>query len=123
MALCVNRVMVQKTHLRSLWPALAALALSCLFVGWRLSNAGWDALALVELPRESESVTAAPEGYDGQFAYYIAIDPAPRVVAPKLDAPAYRYQRILYPLLAPALALGGPAAIPWPMLLVGFFAP
>src|SRR3972149_4496808 len=68
MALCANRVMVQKTHLRSLWPALAALALSFIFVGLRLSNAGWDALALVELPHESEGVTAAPKGYDGLFA-------------------------------------------------------
>jgi len=122
MALCANRVMVQKTHLRSLWPALAALALSFIFVGLRLSNAGWDALALVELPRESEGVTAAPKGYDGQFAYYIAIDPAPREVAPKLDAPAYRYQRILYPLLARVLALADTDAIPWTMLLVNIFA-
>jgi len=122
MAWGVSHDMVQKRSLRALWPALVALALSCFFVGWRLSHAGWDALALVELPREVDGVTTTPKGYDGQFAYYIAIDPTPKDVGPKLDAPAYRYQRILYPLLARALALADPAGIPWTMLLVNVLA-
>ncbi|MEO0562413.1 MAG: hypothetical protein AAF125_09875, partial [Chloroflexota bacterium] len=37
------------------------------------------------------------EGYDGQFTYFIARDPAG--AAPLIDVPAYRYQRILLPAL------------------------
>ncbi len=53
----------------------------------------------------------ALEGYDGQFAYYIARDPAH--AAPCLDVPAYRYQRILLPLLGYGLSLGDVRALPW----------
>ena len=45
-------------------------------------------------------------GFDGQFAYFIAVDPERSVYY--ADAPAYRYTRILYPLLAGTLALGKP---------------
>jgi hypothetical protein len=50
---------------------------------------------------------AGSAGYDGQFAYCIALDPA--FAAPCLDVPAYRYQRILHPMLA--RLLGGSDAI------------
>lgn len=60
------------------------------------------------------------EGYDGQFAYYIALDPVR--AADRLDVPAYRYQRILYPLLARWLAFGRPGWLPWTMLLVNVVA-
>ena len=55
----------------------------------------------------------APEPYDGQFVYYIAVQPDPGKVAPFLDVPAYRYQRILLPLLARLLAFGRIDLIPW----------
>lgn len=51
--------------------------------------------------------------YDGQFVYYIAQTPAPREVAERLDVPAYRYQRILLPLLAHGVCLGQAACLPW----------
>jgi hypothetical protein len=55
--------------------------------------------------------------YDGQFAYYIARDPVG--ARSYLGAnPSYRYQRILYPMLARCLALGQPALIPWTLLLI-----
>ena len=69
-------------------------------------------------------------GYDGQFAYQIARDPlgASRF----LDVPAYRYQRILYPLTAWALALavsplsgtGGiqGGLVPWTLIAVNGLA-
>ena len=60
-------------------------------------------------------------GYDGQFAYYIALNPAG--AASRLDYPAYRYQRILYPLLAWLFSLGGWAALlPWALLGVNLLA-
>jgi len=43
-------------------------------------------------------------------------------VQPHLDVPAYRYQRILYPLLARLLAAGRAEAVPWALLLVNLAA-
>ncbi len=51
--------------------------------------------------------------YDGQFVYYIAQNPTPAQVAPRLDVPAYRYQRILLPLLARGICLGHTTCLPW----------
>ncbi len=59
-------------------------------------------------------------GYDGQFAYQIARDPLN--AARFLDVPAYRYQRILYPLIARALALGQAALIPWTLIVLNWIA-
>lgn len=62
-----------------------------------------------------------PEGYDGQFVYYIARDLTG--AARYLDVPAYRYQRIIYPLLAWAGSLGGqPALLPWVMVAINVAA-
>ena len=62
----------------------------------------------------------AKVGYDGQFCYYIALDP---VNAPAyIDDAAYRYTRILYPITARLLALGQPALIPYTLILVNWLA-
>ncbi len=55
-------------------------------------------------------------GYDGQFAYQIARDPLNGWT--KTDVPAYRYQRIVYPLAARALALGNADLVPWTLIIV-----
>src|SRR6266852_278823 len=55
-------------------------------------------------------------GYEGQFYYQIARDPLH--AAPFLDKPAYRYQRIVYPLLVAALSFGQARLIPYMLLLV-----
>ena len=60
----------------------------------------------------------AKAGYDGQFYYQIARDPLH--AAPFLDKPAYRYQRIVYPLLVAVLSLGQAGLIPYMLLLVNF---
>lgn len=49
-------------------------------------------------------------GYDGQYAYYIARDPAHATGC--MDVPAYRYQRILLPMLGYALSFGVDNLIP-----------
>lgn len=59
-------------------------------------------------------------GYDGQFVYFIARDGA--ASTPYLDGPTLRYQRIFYPMLARALALGSPALVPYTLLLVNIAA-
>ncbi len=61
-----------------------------------------------------------PKGYDGQYAYFIALDP--QNARFYTDFPAYRYTRILYPMLARALAFGQPALIPYTLLLVNWLA-
>jgi hypothetical protein len=55
-------------------------------------------------------------GFDGQFFFYIAVDPLH--ASGYLDFPAYRYSRIAYPLTAGAVALFRPAVVPWTLLLV-----
>jgi hypothetical protein len=59
-------------------------------------------------------------GYDGQWAYYLALDPANARYY--MDKPAYRYTRILYPMTARLLALGRPPLIPYTLLLVNLLA-
>ena len=59
-------------------------------------------------------------GYDGQFFYYMALDPAS--AAEYVDAPGYRFGRIGYPALARGLAAAQPGAIPWTLLLVNVLA-
>jgi hypothetical protein len=68
----------------------------------------------------SLSQPAGVYGYDGQFCYFIAMDPLH--AAPYIDDPSYRYERILYPLAARALALGDPARIPYTLVIVNALA-
>lgn len=83
-------------------------------------------LALVTIGAQfspSEAQPGQPEGYDGQFVYFIARDPATadRLIAAGGDFPAYRYQRILLPALSWLLPFGE-AAIPWELLAINLIA-
>src|SRR5690606_1572891 len=76
-----------------------------------------DALALVTVGTRFDPTifNTTEEGYDGQFNYFIARDPAgaPAFIAQGEDFPAYRYQRILLPALGWIFSLGGqPTLIP-----------
>jgi hypothetical protein len=123
MALCGDCVVAIRKELRNIWPLVLILLLAAGFIVYRLSAKAWDPLGLAELGEKySHPGSGVSEGYDGQFAYYIAIDLNPQKVAPHLDVPAYRYQRILYPLLARLLAFGRAEAIPWTLILVNFVA-
>ncbi|MFN8376187.1 MAG: hypothetical protein U0694_25345 [Anaerolineae bacterium] len=67
------------------------------------------------------SCTIGPEnGYDGQFSFYIARDPAH--AAPCIDVPAYRYQRILLPIMGRLLAFGVEDFIPLAFVAINLFA-
>lgn len=96
-------------------PGMLALGISCLIIVLVYLAHGCDPLAFVIVGRKFDlNDPAGNVGYDGQFAYYIARDP---LGAPAhLDDPPYRYQRLLYPLLARLLALGRPAWVPWTLL-------
>lgn len=63
-------------------------------------------------------------GYDGQQFLTIALDPGlgnPDSVA-ALDHPAYRYRRILYPLLGYCVGVGNPQWIPWALVAINMVA-
>ncbi len=66
------------------------------------------------------SHATSPAGYDGQYFLYVAQDPIR--AKSYIDDPAYRYGRIVYPLLARALALGQQDAIPFVLVAINVFA-
>jgi hypothetical protein len=116
----VSRALIKIKSLSFLSPTLITCLASVLLVGITIARSGGDPLTLARIGTHfSEGNPSGTEGYDGQFVYYIARDPAPERVAPYLDVPAYRYQRILLPLLARGLSFGNEAALPWILALLG----
>jgi len=110
-------------RVKTFWPAALTLIVSSAYILWRLTSVNMDAAALAEIgTRYADLDPDGNPGYDGQFALYVARDPNPQSVAEHLDVPAYRYQRILYPILARALVGGSPTLIPWSLLLVNLCA-
>jgi hypothetical protein len=96
---------------------LIALLVCCVIVGLVYFTHGRDPLAFALVgDRFASGDPSGVKGYDGQFAYYIAVDPVGAL--DRLDNPAYRYQRILYPLLARLLSFGDPAIVPWALVLI-----
>jgi len=72
-------------------------------------------------------VTVLPDsvGYDGTAFYRLALDPFTRTQTAfgiPLDMPAYRHQRIAYPLLTWALSLGQPSFVPLMLVVVNLLA-
>jgi hypothetical protein len=63
---------------------------------------------------------AGANGYDGEFYYFIALDPGH--AHNYLVEPGYAYSRIVYPMLSRWLALDDPDAIPYMMLIVNLCA-
>lgn len=62
-------------------------------------------------------------GYDGQFFYYIAVNPFGDLDEYRhFDNPAWRYQRIGYPLLAWLFSFGNRSAVPYALLLINLLS-
>jgi hypothetical protein len=99
---------------RTPWLGLVAASIAMAIVGTALVGHDNDPMVFVLQGRYYTHDPKAPVGYDGQFAYAIAVNPLG--AAPFLDNPAYRYQRILYPMLAWAMALGQPELVPWTLI-------
>jgi hypothetical protein len=59
-------------------------------------------------------------GYDGQFSYYMALDFSHARYY--MDFPAYRYSRVLYPVVARAAALGDRKLVPGAMIAINWLA-
>lgn len=101
------------------WQVVALVAL--VYVGATLARYGWDPMSFVITgERFDPGIPDGSLGYDGQFAYQIARDPVGGWRY--LDVPAYRYQRILYPVLARVLALGNATLLPWALILINLAA-
>lgn len=92
-----------------LWRPYTMVLIICLsYVAAIYFGYGRDPLEFVRPTPSGEA------GYDGQFTYCIALDPA--YAAPCLDVPAYRYQRILHPLMSRLLGLGDSIRIIYAMV-------
>ncbi|MFN8482740.1 MAG: hypothetical protein U0768_06810 [Anaerolineae bacterium] len=117
-----------------LWPALAAAAAYALLLAVVLGRHGFNVAYLVQAgdafadpARTPPGLVVLPgsQGYDGQFYYRLALSPLSATADEfgiRLDNPAYRQQRILYPLAAWALSLGHAEAIPLSLALVNYVA-
>lgn len=114
------------TGLMNRWwrPWAVVLMLLAVYLGVILARADGNPRVFVTLGECFQQCTGhngancdpGTEGYDGQFAYYIARNPAQ---APDcLDVPAYRMQRILLPLLGRLFSLGRSALIPWAFVAI-----
>lgn len=105
--------------MKNRWPLLLSVLVALVVTGWRLSLVNWQAAGLAQMgTRYAEGQLNGTEGYDGQFDYYIALEPDPHIVDIYLDVPAYRYQRILLPVLARLLAFGQESWVAWTLVLV-----
>jgi hypothetical protein len=101
-------------------PATITWVFMSLVVITTLTLAGRDPLALARIgTRYSLSDPNGTEGYDGQFNYFIALNPDPGVVVKFMDVPAYRYQRILLPITVRWISLLNPEIIPWVFPIIG----
>ena len=100
-----------------------------LFVGLALRHESPEAYihlgqALVKKSQASPAISSRAAsyhydgeiGFDGQYAYFLAVDPVN--ARDYMDSPAYRYTRVLYPLTARLLALGRADLVPWTLILV-----
>src|SRR6266699_1924988 len=106
---------------RLIRPAYVVACIYLLFIGLDSLLHSHNALYYVHIgSRYALHELHGTGGYDGQFFYYIARDPLH--AAPFLSHPAYRYQRIVYPLLVAVLSLGQENLIPYMLLLVNFIA-
>jgi hypothetical protein len=117
--------MINYTHLR---PWMIVLVLNTIYLAVILAANDADPNVFVTLGacfsvcdgNDGSACAEGEEGYDGQFAYYIARDPQQSPDC--LDAPAYRMQRILLPALGRAISLGQAALIPWAFASINLIA-
>lgn len=100
-------------------PAFVTLLFIAVVAGIVILQAEGDPLALARIgTKYSEGDANGSEGYDGQFVFFMARDLNPASVEKYLDVPAYRYQRVLLPLLAQITSVGNIKIIPWMILII-----
>ena len=111
------------SHTILISPATVTSLAALILVGLIIGNSAGDPLSLANIgSRFSLGDPNGSKGYDGQFVYYIAREATPESAAPYLDEPAYRYQRILLPLLARLLSFTNLSLIPWAIVAINILA-
>lgn len=108
----VETLVSVRTGLPPLVVAVGVTAAYALYVVWRLRGTGGDPSFFVVAGPLAADPTSTPPNlhvfppgttYDGQFFYRLALEPwtnARTAYGITFDGPAYRQQRILYPLIA-----------------------
>jgi hypothetical protein len=126
--------LLKRAPLDSPWVTAAATALLAIAFVIALWNArGRDITRFIVLGSDSVVTAEAPAGiavlpgagYDGAAFYRLALDPFTGTRTAHgitLDNPAYRQQRIGYPLLVWLLSAGQAAAVPWLLVFVNVAA-
>jgi hypothetical protein len=89
-------------------------------VMYRAPFARSHASSVIKLDPTFKHYVAPKYAYDGQWYYFIALDPANAQYY--VDDPAGRYAKFLYPLTARLLALGRANLIPYTLILVNLLA-
>lgn len=127
----INEIM--KSALRSTTPLIAVfftLLFYTVFLNLELKKYGYNFSSFIRLGDAYVDLNEIPskflvfensEGYDGQFYYGLALKPftkKPFVSGVWLDDPAYRQQRILYPLLAWMVTYGKPDYLPHVLIAI-----
>ena len=111
---------IDNISLKSTLLITGAVCLLVIFIP--LLTSDWDPNSIIRVgTRYSSGDINGSEGYDGQFNLFIALDPRPEKLTAKLDVPAYRYQRIILPLLARFLSFANPSMIPWILIFLPLF--
>src|ERR1700737_164311 len=123
-----------RTSMRSPWSVAAVVLVAYAFWLGGFFAAGHDPRDMIYIGRHfitqsqaSQVIRLDPSypnvseiGYEGQFFYYLALDPVNARYY--MDFSTYRYTRILYPMVARVLALGRPDLIPWTLWLINWLA-
>ena len=133
-------VLVGNESAAAVWRVTAlVLAFHAIWIGSYLA-AGHEARDFIKIGTQFEGASRASEvikvdphyipprnrdapqgtGYDGQFSYYMALDFTHARYY--MDEPAYRYRRLLYPVVARAAALGEPSRAPVAMIAINWLA-
>ncbi len=111
-------------------PAVAAAAATAALMALYVFKNGGDPSALVccganragKYPYEAVTAPVGPNGHDGQFYYAIARDPWRLHGGERIDNPAARHQRVLYPAVCWLLTAGNRELLLWAMPLVNLAA-
>ena len=118
-------------------PALTLLltaAAYLVFIGLRLGLHGFDPsffitagdrFCNVDLVPENITILENSAGYDGQFYYRLALNPFTSKASDfgiRLDKPAHRQQRILYPSIVWLISWGHAAYVPFLLIVVNLGA-
>jgi hypothetical protein len=112
-----NSVIVRSNVALAFRPSIIVILLYTLLLGLLSLLNSYQALDYVHLGSVWGAHNASGTwGYDGQFYYQIARNPFGAGIF--MDNAPYRYQRILYPLLAWLLSLGNVSLIPYALLFI-----